>query len=149
MLTITHTTLLLVPSPPANVVSVAMSPNSIFVYWTRSTGSSPITYIVAYCNASEPEAEVKTKQIENDCCTTLDGLIPSTEYKVWVRAMNTVGCSEHSKIVQTKTEGDYELTKRAKNAAGCSEQGEIIRKKTEDDRELTKKSRVECFRIEA
>ena len=104
--TVTHT---LAPSAPTIVSVEAKSSTSISVQWNASKkdGGSPITgYVVEYHATSDPTSSFETQMVARDVCsTTLDGLIPSTEYDVWVRGENAVGHSVPSATMRTKTDG--------------------------------------------
>ena len=61
--------------------------------------------MVEYRPTSNPsfETQVVTRDVFS---TTLDGLIPSTEYDVRVRGENAVGRSDPSATLRTKTDGE-------------------------------------------
>ena len=105
--TVTHT---LAPSAPAIVSVEATSSSSICVQWNASKrdGGSPITgYVVEYHAASDPESPFETRVVRHNVFfTTLDGLTPSTEYDVRVRAENAVGHSIPSTTMRTMTDGE-------------------------------------------
>ena len=102
---ITHT---LAPSAPTIVYVEATSSTSISIYWESSEkdGSNAITgYVVEYRPTSNPSFE--TQVVATDVFfMILDGLTPSTEYDVRVRAENAVGRSVPSATLQTKTDGE-------------------------------------------
>ena len=105
--TITHTHTL-APSAPTIVLVEATSSTSISIQWesSKKDGGSPITgYMVEYRPTSNTSFE--TQAVTRDVfSTTLDGLIPSTEYDVRVRGENAVGRSDPSATLRTKTDGE-------------------------------------------
>ena len=105
--TITHT---LVPTAPTIVSVQAASSISISVQWKASKkdrGSSITGYVVGYRPTSNPASPFETQVVEQDfSSTTLESLIPSTEYKVRVRGENAVGRSDPSATKWTKTKAD-------------------------------------------
>ena len=107
---ITHT---LVPSAPTSVLVMATYSTSISIQWNASKkdGGSPITgYKVEYHITSDPVSELKTQLVgSNIFSVTLNGLVPSTKYDMWVRAVNGVGHSVPSTTVQIQTDPDGEL----------------------------------------
>ena len=107
------TTHALVPAAPVILAAEATSSTSIFVKWAAyaNDGGSPITgYLVEYCTTSDPASSFETQVVAMDVLSmTLDGLTPSTEYKVRVRVENAVGYSDPSITKQTETKVNGEL----------------------------------------
>ena len=95
----------------------ATSSTSISIQWNASKkdGGSPITgYVVEYHPTSNPASPFETQVVEQDVSsTTLESLIPSTEYEVRVRGENAVGRSDPSATKWTKTKADSELSTRS------------------------------------
>ena len=104
----------LAPSAPTIVAVEATSSTSISVHWAASKkdGGSPITgYMVEYYNTSNPASGVTKLSVGSDVCSmTLDDLASYTEYAVWVRGVNSVGCSVSSGTKRIKTKADGELS---------------------------------------
>ena len=66
-----------------------------------------MSYVVEYRVTSDPVSELKTRLVESNIFSvTLNGLAPSTNYEVWVRAVNGVGHSVPSTTVQMQTDPD-------------------------------------------
>ena len=88
----------------------ATSSTSVSVQWNASKkdGGSPITgYVVEYHTASDPGSSLETQVVARDLLfVTLDGLTPSTEYDVRVRAENAVGRSVPSATMRARTDGE-------------------------------------------
>ena len=66
-----------------------------------------MSYVVEYRITSDPVSELKTQSVgSNIFSVTLDGLVPSTKYDMWVKAVNGVGHSVPSTTVQIQTDPD-------------------------------------------
>ena len=106
----THT---LVPSAATILAVEATSSTSLFVKWAACTndgGSSITGYVVEYRPTLNPASPFETCILGADILsTTLDSLAPSTNYEVRVRVENTVGRSQPSVTMQTKTKDNGEL----------------------------------------
>ena len=111
MLAITHT---LAPSAPTILAVEAVSSTSLSVKWavcTNDGGSSITGYVVEYRHALDPASPFETHLLGDDVfSTTLDNLVPSTEYEVRVRVENAVGHSDPSVTTRAKTKVDGELS---------------------------------------